>query len=1023
MAYDYDKIKQQYEALSPDKQKQFAEMNKNDSTGNFQKFMNQYNAEKNQTTNTAKSTGTTVSKNTVSNNNYWQPTEYQPNPSWTNKSNSYVNQWHGNYAYDTGTQYYEKQGWNQTYSSNTNVVNSVRDAWNAKSYEEQQELLKNNPKMQETLTKYGITNKEQWTPTWAKSSPYENQWEGQYYYDWEYYRKEWDKWQWNQGNGWDYQDNSPERMAEILRNLDDLSKSNPWLFSDYNSFYNAFIAWKGRSQEQIDTLNDYFNRMKQYNKYNNMSSDDIWAWLVNWTIPEDYLNYLKYNDPQRYAEVQEARKKGEDKIKADASIDTIGVMTWEIDEAQTSTWKVIEWLKAQWLFVDKDWNLIDDRTENYASEEELWYQKQIADINARNLDIDNTVKHTYDDLVERYPWASKATLMAMAQDMNSDLLREKENNLVQLTKLQGYVNYMQQEREDRTQIWKDSISQLQKEYGMYYDYSPEWMSELAQAQYAATNVTLDQADNGTDTQKQMALDSVLSDYYDKYWSIIQRSKSQVINDVMAYAKKNGVSLSQALEDNFLKFLRQKPEFATLSSWRTITDGWTDKWSVEKIKDADWNEYSVMVNQATWEIRDMSWNSFSWSSTVWSTAKTGYWKEYTVVSSEQLVNWLSDFLEGYEIWDKWWQCWTFVNKWLQEIWVGKVYDNSKESKLNSKNEEADATAQTGWVAIWNPDKLTWDGNKYGHVGWVIKDNWDWTVTVLDSNWTKNPKTWKYDETVWMHTVNKSSLYGYFNPSKWTTTSENWDLYYAKVLSWIPTQLRNTDVEKQWYIDIAKEQKEKGLTPFEAAMSIIWFDITNKSQEAQDVKNKVLSVVRAQWEDTMFNSAVLSSIAEDINSSNYEWALRTLENQLWKYMSEKLKTNFSRDWLTSAMQAISDFDQWNTNWAAWTWNNLSSYIWWDWAKTIKFNSNLSNLSSAMRSLWYTDDEIERLLPKLTYNKANFKTSIDEIQKNILNRYNAQRNNHWMPSESRASLLWSIPLSSVYGLNAEMEAINSI
>jgi hypothetical protein len=42
------------------------------------------------------------------------------------------------------------------------------------------------------------------------------------------------------------------------------------------------------------------------------------------------------------------------------------------------------------------------------------------------------------------------------------------------------------------------------------------MSELAQAKYAATNVTLDQADNGTDTQKQMALDSVLSDYYDKY---------------------------------------------------------------------------------------------------------------------------------------------------------------------------------------------------------------------------------------------------------------------------------------------------------------------------------------------------------------------------------------------------------------------------------------------------------------------------------------------------------------------------
>ena len=29
--------------------------------------------------------------------------------------------------------------------------------------------------------------------------------------------------------------------------------------------------------------------------------------------------------------------------------------------------------------------------------------------------------------------------MAMAQDVNSDLLREKENNLVELTRLQGYV--------------------------------------------------------------------------------------------------------------------------------------------------------------------------------------------------------------------------------------------------------------------------------------------------------------------------------------------------------------------------------------------------------------------------------------------------------------------------------------------------------------------------------------------------------------------------------------------------------
>jgi hypothetical protein len=54
--------------------------------------------------------------------------------------------------------------------------------------------------------------------------------------------------------------------------------------------------------------------------------------------------------------------------------------------------------------------------------------------------------------------------MAMAQDVNSDLLREKENNLVEMTRFQGYVDYMQKEREDRMGIGKDAIDQLQKQY-------------------------------------------------------------------------------------------------------------------------------------------------------------------------------------------------------------------------------------------------------------------------------------------------------------------------------------------------------------------------------------------------------------------------------------------------------------------------------------------------------------------------------------------------------------------------------
>jgi hypothetical protein len=40
----------------------------------------------------------------------------------------------------------------------------------------------------------------------------------------------------------------------------------------------------------------------------------------------------------------------------------------------------------------------------------------------------------------------------------------------------------------------DSIAQLRQNMQNYFTYSPAWLSELAQAKYAATNITLDQAD-------------------------------------------------------------------------------------------------------------------------------------------------------------------------------------------------------------------------------------------------------------------------------------------------------------------------------------------------------------------------------------------------------------------------------------------------------------------------------------------------------------------------------------------------
>ena len=870
MAYDYDKIKQQYEALSPEKQKQFAEMNKNDTSWNYQKFMNQYNAEKNQTTNTAKTTGTTVSKNTVSNSGYWSPTEYQPNPSWTNKSNSYVNQWQGNYAYDTGTQYYEKQGWNQTYSYNANVVNSVRDAWNAKSYEEQQELLKNNPKMQETLTKYGITNKQQNATTWVKQSPYENQWEGQYYYDWEYYRKIGDK-SWANKWDWDYQDNSPERTAEIIRNLDDLSKSNPWLFSDYDTFYNAFIAGKGRSPEQIKVLNDYFNKMKQYNKYDNMSSDELWYLLAHWEPAEDYLSYLKYNDPQRYAEIQEARKKNENQIMNETYLNTVasqaGYEMWDSD-----FWK---WNQEEMWYrdVNKDW--LDDRLYHAPTEEELKLVDENNQYEQERAKLTDAYKWLQEDLTNQYPDADLSTIMLLTSDRWNKIQRALDTLAVNQTKVQWSLKYLQNERATMDDAWQKTINEIQKQYGMYYDYSPEWMSELAQAQYAATNVTLDQADNGTDTQKQMALDSVLSDYYDKYGSIIQRSKSQVINDVMAYAKKNGVSLSQALEENFLKPLRSKPEFATLSS------GWLSPTvSFEKVWDT-WYVFTVNPDW-TYSIETVWW----WTGTYWSNWVYQF-------SEDEVRTWDTIGNDINSIWhildsEDWLRIWTYKSS------NGYTYNVYADREDWIKATENLLKRWYYWMTLWDAaQKWIWQWKDISAAKNVIKNKW----LSLDAK-LSDENVRKFIEAMWTWE---------WTLKKWETL-DDWAKWW-KEIDW-PTN-NNNDTSK-WYDPLLQDffnmLPTKLTDQQRKKIKNMWYD----EKTFLTMRDNYLKDLSKEPDETTVK--ILDTLWALIANYPWEWRLKSTmlgsdyaDNELWDYIAnyDYIKNNLTMDNLVNLKSKWATF----------------------------------------------------------------------------------------------------------------------
>ena len=757
MAYDYNNYKKFYEAMNESQRAKWTESNKNDA--DFKDFYSRY---------TSSTPTTNTTKNQTSNSTNWSNTTYKDSDWYYSATDRNAATWWAEFwstttpktttnnsnatrvSWTTPTTTTTTTTTTPTTTTNSDKIWIIRDGWNQLTYEQQQEKLKSTPWLKENLIRYGITSKT--NP--ATDSLRYGEWQYKYNPNSWYYEKVGQGTQWGNGTptnkgGWDYQDNSPERTAEIIRNLDDLSKSNPWLFSDYDTFYNAFIAGKGRSPEQEKVLNDYFNKMKQYNKYDNLSSDELWYLLAHWEPAEDYLSYLKYNDPQRYAEIQEARKKNENQIMNETYLNTVASQAgYEMWDSDFWTWNQEEmWYRD----ANKDW--LDDRLYHAPTEEELKLVDENNQYEQERAKLTDAYKWLQEDLTNQYPDADLSTIMLLTSDRWNKIQRALDTLAVNQTKVQWSLKYLQNERATMDKAWQSTINEIQKQYGMYYDYSPQWIAERAQAQYAATNVTLDQADNGTDTQKQMALDRVLSDYYDKYWSIIQRSKSQVINDVMAYAKKNGVSLSQALEDNFLKFLRQKPWYNQLN---TVTANnpnvfkigddtywyWDENWNLIPIWNwVTWTWVGTMRternNNPTAMTTDVA-KSLWWVEGVdyvqWDSFQTADWK--TLYTAKLLGDPIETTIKLLDTAASTWR-WAFYTKGWAQRWSHTAMSDAEWLKLTPE-EKQNVVLKMLQREGWDISKMAW----YNQWWWESTSWWQLynpALTQIFKQWGDKPDT--------------------------------------------------------------------------------------------------------------------------------------------------------------------------------------------------------------------------------------------------------------------------------------------
>ena len=959
MAYNYEWAKKAYQSMTREQQQQFVEKNKNDA--NFQRFAKEYAAEM-----SGKSTPTSIP--TVSSSSAKTDTTATPKVStansakadialpeyqwtWSNKTNTYQNQWAGNYSYDTWTQYYEKQ-WTPV---NTNY-SSTRNAWDALSYEQQQEKLNQNPNLREWIIRIWWTIKE-W-PTWAKTSPYQNQWEGQYVYNpktWYYEKKGGTQWttKW-----WDYQDNSQARMDEIANNLNNYRITNPNLFDNWGSFYNFFIAWKWRTPEQEKFLTDYYNNMKRYNEYDNLSSDEVGWMIARWEIPDDYLNYLKNSDPQRWAEIQWARKGVEDQIMNETYLNTAASQAWF--DMWDSDWR--KWNKTEMWYRDVNNDWLDDRLYHAPTEEELKLVEENNQYEQERAKLNDAMKWLQEDLTNQYPDADLSTIMILTSDRWNKIQRALDTLAVNQTKVQWSLKYLQNERATMDDAWQRTIDELQKQYWMYYDYSPEWISKLAQAKYAATNVTLDQADNWTYTQKQMALESVLTPIYQQYWSIIQRPMAQVINDVIAYAQNKWISLSKALEENFMTPLKSKPAYKQLSSaepytvkvWDTLYEYDFETWEFTPVNTASvwefswlWTMRTERNNNPTAMTTDVA-KSLWWIEWVdyvqWDSFKT--WDGRTLYTAKLIGDPIETTIRLLDNAANSWK-WAFYTKWWAKRWTHTAMSDKDWLALTPEQKQnvvlqmlqregwditkmpyynqwgnASASEQNSkfwWLAWWNND--WYSDNLVKDYELYISDPSKVSKTDIESKYApiwmtyydfttqaqNYAKTWMKDKYV--NSVSSSleaaiELYEYINWAKSDVTL--WDLF----TKWVFTLFDGWNAQKGLtnkalaYMPWTKQKDAKS-----------YFDALNNRETLQK-----LIETKAQWATYWAMSEwewKLLASAANLLDRNQSWATfqKNLEDLIYALSTAvqewwgKLPTNYYK---SSASNMIM---QWEN---AWRWN---------------------------------------------------------------------------------------------------------
>lgn len=650
-----------------------------------------------------------------------------------------------------------------------------------------------------------------------------------------------------------------------------LYQSNPNTF-DYNAVFN-YVKSQAPQVSQGEISNTVKNIQRQWLQHSRIgmmgtaSVDQIRNGILNGQFSQSDLEILRTQNPEKYQEylAHDEKLNAMSNAKHNANL-TNKLYRWEnVKEERSNQDLIMEAMEKFFGNINYNSKEIVESYKQALNSPEIQRRNSKVLTAQREMDeIDEDLDTMREDLTRQYPWISKTQLNQILYDRSYKAMRRKNELHRDYIMARGETQFLMNLAEKNFEAdmkwvelqraeFTDKYNALGFAKGILEFETPQQkrQAELDQIRKKAQLESELNDINSKDPKIQFnALMKALEPHYKEFGSIILRPQAQVAQDILALAKKEGISVGEAMRKNFTEELYKKPEYRAMMNKAMGIQPWQKLLNI-------WGKPYIQTTNADGTITISQYEPGNATGNI-----TGYqWPDYTPVSAEKLQKGLANIKFQ---WDGsvGGQCGSFVNDYLQNLGIGRIFSDpihAKKSAVNSSTPSLGSVAVIDWT---NNPNVSEAQRKYGHVGVVIGINKDGSIILKQSN--KNG-----EEKVFTSTYRADQIYGYFDPtiSKEQATSGNgWTLTSSDIISYNDKTL-NRKLSAQDKNRIGKEINRIMSDPNADINSILEYSAGGK------VLTDSSTTPLMKYQDALNGIGTLSGLLKQANTGPIVWILRS------------------------------------------------------------------------------------------------------------------------------------------------------